>query len=34
MGVLLSLPLAGVFGTVGTSCIAGLTFCCTSTAGA
>jgi hypothetical protein len=33
MGLLLSLPLAGVLGTVGSSCLAGLAFCCTSTAG-
>ncbi|KAH9944978.1 serine incorporator/TMS membrane protein [Epithele typhae] len=32
MGLLLSLPLAGVFGTVGSSCLAGLAFCFTSTA--
>ncbi|KAI0760959.1 serine incorporator/TMS membrane protein [Trametes elegans] len=32
MGVLLSLPLAGVFGTIGSSCVAGLAFCFTSTA--
>ncbi|KIY68847.1 TMS membrane protein/tumor differentially expressed protein [Cylindrobasidium torrendii FP15055 ss-10] len=32
MGALLSIPLAGVFGTVASSCIAGLAFCCTSTA--
>jgi len=32
MGVLLSLPLAGVFGTVASSCLAGLAFCFTSTA--
>ena len=33
MGLLLSLPLAGVLGTVGSSCLAGLAFCFTSTAG-
>lgn len=33
MGPLVSLPLAGVLGTVGTSCLAGLAFCFTSTAG-
>ena len=33
MGLLLSFPLAGVFGTVGSSCLAGLAFCFTSTAG-
>lgn len=33
MGALLSIPLAGVFGTVGSSCLAGLAFCFTSTAG-
>ena len=33
MGLLLSLPLAGVFGTIGSSCLAGLAFFCTSTAG-
>ncbi|KAN0120796.1 Serine incorporator/TMS membrane protein [Russula decolorans] len=32
MGLLLSLPLAGVLGTVGSSCLAGLAFCFTSTA--
>ncbi|KAH7103904.1 TMS membrane protein/tumor differentially expressed protein [Auriculariales sp. MPI-PUGE-AT-0066] len=32
MGMLLSLPLAGVFGTIASSAIAGLTFCFTSTA--
>ncbi|KAK7690729.1 hypothetical protein QCA50_005828 [Cerrena zonata] len=32
MGVLLSIPLAGVFGTVASSCLAGLAFCFTSTA--
>ncbi|EJD53006.1 TMS membrane protein/tumor differentially expressed protein [Auricularia subglabra TFB-10046 SS5] len=32
MGMLLSLPLAGVFGTVASSCLAGLVFCFTSTA--
>ncbi|KAI0925844.1 hypothetical protein AcV5_008465 [Taiwanofungus camphoratus] len=32
MGALLSVPLAGVFGTVGSSCIAGIAFCFTSTA--
>ncbi|TBU41487.1 TMS membrane protein/tumor differentially expressed protein [Dichomitus squalens] len=32
MGILFSLPLAGVFGTVGSSCLAGLAFCFTSTA--
>jgi len=33
MGLLLSLPLAGGLGTVATSCLAGLAFCFTSTAG-
>jgi len=33
MGVLLSLPLAGGLTTIGSSCLAGLAFCCTSTAG-
>jgi hypothetical protein len=33
MGLLLSLPLAGVMGTVASSCLAGLAFCFTSTAG-
>ncbi len=33
MGLLLSFPLAGVFGTVASSCLAGLAFCFTSTAG-
>ncbi|EPQ54350.1 TMS membrane protein/tumor differentially expressed protein [Gloeophyllum trabeum ATCC 11539] len=32
MGLLLSLPLTGVLGSVATSCIAGLAFCFTSTA--
>ncbi|CAL1716600.1 unnamed protein product [Somion occarium] len=32
MGILFSIPLAGVFGSVATSCIAGLAFCFTSTA--
>ncbi|KAI9463308.1 serine incorporator/TMS membrane protein [Lactarius psammicola] len=32
MGLLLSLPLTGVLGTVGSSCLAGLAFCFTSTA--
>ncbi|KAI0255068.1 serine incorporator/TMS membrane protein [Lactifluus subvellereus] len=32
MGLLLSLPLTGVLGTVGSSCLAGLAFFCTSTA--
>jgi len=32
MGLLLSLPLAGVMGTVASSCLAGLAFCFTSTA--
>ncbi|OCH86605.1 TMS membrane protein/tumor differentially expressed protein [Obba rivulosa] len=32
MGILLSFPLAGAFGTVATSCLAGLAFCFTSTA--
>ncbi|KAJ7650425.1 serine incorporator/TMS membrane protein [Roridomyces roridus] len=32
MGLLLSLPLAGGLTTIGTSCAAGLAFCCTSTA--
>lgn len=33
MGLLLSLPFTGVLGTVGSSCLAGLAFCFTSTAG-
>jgi len=33
MGLLLSLPFAGVLGTIGSSCLAGLAFCFTSTAG-
>ncbi|KAI0303642.1 serine incorporator/TMS membrane protein [Multifurca ochricompacta] len=32
MGLLLSLPITGVLGTVGSSCLAGLAFCFTSTA--
>ncbi|CAK5268765.1 unnamed protein product [Mycena citricolor] len=32
MGLLFSLPLAGVFGTVASSCLAGVAFCFTSTA--
>ncbi|KAL6302514.1 TMS membrane protein/tumor differentially expressed protein [Sparassis latifolia] len=32
MGVFFSVPLAGVFGTVASSCLAGLAFCFTSTA--
>ncbi|KAI0084135.1 serine incorporator/TMS membrane protein [Irpex rosettiformis] len=32
MGILFSLPLAGVFGTVASSCLAGIAFCFTSTA--
>ncbi|KAI9509838.1 serine incorporator/TMS membrane protein [Russula earlei] len=32
MGLLLSLPLTGVLGTIGSSCLAGLAFCFTSTA--
>ncbi|KAH9949901.1 serine incorporator/TMS membrane protein [Amylocystis lapponica] len=32
MGILFSIPLAGVAGTVASSCIAGLAFCFTSTA--
>ncbi|KZV65517.1 TMS membrane protein/tumor differentially expressed protein [Peniophora sp. CONT] len=32
MGLLFSIPLAGVLGTVGSSCLAGLAFCFTSTA--
>ncbi|KAI0346292.1 TMS membrane protein/tumor differentially expressed protein [Trametopsis cervina] len=32
MGILFSLPLAGVFGSVASSCLAGLAFCFTSTA--
>ncbi|KAH8980874.1 serine incorporator/TMS membrane protein [Lactarius akahatsu] len=32
MGLLLSLPLTGVLGTVASSCLAGLAFCFTSTA--
>lgn len=33
MGILFSLPLAGPLGTIATSCIGGLAFCFTSTAG-
>lgn len=33
MGVLFSLPLAGGLSTIATSCLAGLAFCFTSTAG-
>ena len=33
MGVLLSLPFAGGLSTIATSCLAGLAFCFTSTAG-
>lgn len=33
MGLLLSLPFAGVLGTVASSAIAGVAFCFTSTAG-
>ena len=33
MGALLTIPFAGVFGTVASSCLAGLAFCFTSTAG-
>ena len=33
MGILFSIPLAGTLGTIATSCIGGLAFCCTSTAG-
>lgn len=33
MGLLLSLPLAGPLGTIATSCLGGLAFCFTSTAG-
>ena len=33
MGILLSLPLAGPLGTIATSCLGGLAFCFTSTAG-
>jgi len=32
MGILFSIPLAGALGTVGTSCLAGIAFCFTSTA--
>ncbi|KAF4571365.1 hypothetical protein EYR40_007826 [Pleurotus pulmonarius] len=32
MGLLLSFPIAGVFGSVASSCLAGLAFFCTSTA--
>ncbi|KAG8687975.1 hypothetical protein FRC09_013177 [Ceratobasidium sp. 395] len=32
MGALLTLPMAGLFGTVGSSCLAGVAFCFTSTA--
>ena len=34
MGALLSIPLAGGLATIGSSCLAGLAFCFTSTAGA
>ncbi|KAH8828194.1 serine incorporator/TMS membrane protein [Flagelloscypha sp. PMI_526] len=34
MGILFSLPLAGIFGSVGSACFAGLAFCFTSTAAA
>ena len=34
MGLLLSLPLAGGLASIATSCLAGLAFFCTSTAGA
>lgn len=33
MGILLSIPLAGSLGTIATSCLGGLAFCFTSTAG-
>ena len=33
MGLLLSLPLAGGLGTIASSCLAGIAFCFTSTAG-
>ena len=33
MGALLSIPLAGGLTTIGSSCLAGLAFCFTSTAG-
>ena len=33
MGLLLSLPLAGGLTSIATSCLAGLAFCFTSTAG-
>lgn len=33
MGILFSLPLAGSLGTIATSCLGGLAFCFTSTAG-
>lgn len=33
MGILFSIPLAGTLGTIATSCIGGLAFCFTSTAG-
>ena len=33
MGLLMSLPIAGGLSSIATSCIAGLAFCCTSTAG-
>jgi hypothetical protein len=33
MGLLLSLPIAGPLGAIASSCLAGLAFCCTSTAG-
>ena len=33
MGLLFSLPLAGSLGTIATSCLGGLAFCFTSTAG-
>jgi len=34
MGLLMSLPLAGGLTSIATSCLAGLAFFCTSTAGA
>lgn len=33
MGLLFSIPLAGSLGTIATSCLGGLAFCFTSTAG-
>jgi hypothetical protein len=33
MGILFSIPLAGTLGTIAASCLGGLAFCFTSTAG-